>query len=94
MSTTTVPGAIPLRERRTLADEWRDFARQVVPQGAPDVQRVEMRRAWYAGAAAMFGLMTGGLDADHEPTDLDVAYVESLSQELAAFGRDLNRGRA
>jgi hypothetical protein len=94
MSQTTVPGAIPLRERRALRDEWAEFAKKILPAGAPEVQRTEMRRAWYTGAAAMFGLMTGGLDADHEPTDLDVAYVESLNQELVAFGRDLNRGRA
>jgi hypothetical protein len=92
--TPTVPGAIPLRDRRSLADEWAEFSRLIVPRNAPEVQRVEMRRAWYAGAAAMFGLMTGGLDADHEPTDLDVAYVESLSEEIETFSRDLARGKA
>lgn len=90
----TVPGTIPLRERRALADEWAEFAKAVIPALAGPTQRSEMRRAWYAGAAAMFGLMTGGLDADSEPTDLDVAYVESLSQELTTFSRDLARGRA
>lgn len=94
MPTPTVPGAIPLRERRTLADEWAEFSRAVMPKDAPEMQRVEMRRAWYAGAAAMFGLMTGGLDADHEPTDLDVAYVESLAQEIEAFSREIARGKA
>ena len=93
MSETT-KGTIPLRERRSLADEWREFERAVMPKGAPQVQRVEMRRAWYAGAAMMFSLMTGGLDADSEPTDLDVAYLSSLHREIAAFSDDLGRGKA
>lgn len=92
--TTLAEGAIPLRERRSLAEEWDEFARQVMPKDAPKVQRVEMRRAWYAGAAAMLGLVSGGLDADREPTDLDVAYLESIHQELIAFSRDIARGKA
>ena len=95
MATKTVAkGAIPLRERRGLSDEWESYARDILPTAAPDVQKIETRRAFYAGAAAMFGLLTGGLDADSEPTELDVAFVESLSQEIAAFGRDLAEGRA
>jgi hypothetical protein len=87
-------GAIPLRERRALGDEWREYLTRIMPKDAPEVQRVETRRAYYAGASSMFFLMTGGLDADHEPTDLDVAYVESLHQELQQFARDLGEGRA
>ena len=93
-ATPTVEGTIPLRERRTLADEWKDFERQCIPERAGPGQRIETRRAWYAGAATMIALISGGLDADHEPTDLDVAYLESLSQELTAFSRDIGEGRA
>lgn len=86
-------GVIPLRERVTLAQEWDQFARTLLAH-AGIVQRVEMRRAFYAGAASMFTLLTGGLDADHEPTALDLAYVESLNQETVAFARDIAEGRA
>lgn len=82
-------GTIPLRERRALADEWSDFERQCIPEGAPTMQVVEMKRAWYAGAATLFSLVSGGLDADHEPTDLDVAYLDSLHQELKVFANRL-----
>lgn len=94
MSEKTQPeGAIPLRERRALSEEWKEFTR-VIPDGAPEMQVVEMRRAFYSGAASLFGLIAGGLDADHEPTDLDVAYLESINEELATFARDLERGAA
>lgn len=82
-------GAIPLRERRTLADEWKEFAR-TIPVGAPEVQRAEMQKAFYGGAVVMLSLLSNGLDANSEPTDLDVAYVESVSQELQAFVKSLS----
>lgn len=86
MSDSLKKGTIPLRERRTLADEWRDFERQIMPKDAPRVQRVEMKRAWYAGAVTLFALVSGGFDADSEPTELDVAYLESISNEIEAYG--------
>lgn len=87
-------GAIPLRERRSLAETWTEFERAVMPKGAPKEQHVEMRRAFYGGAASMLSLVSGGLDADTEPTDLDVAYLESIHQELATFANDIARGTA
>lgn len=89
-----VEGTIPLRERRTLAQEWTQFERSVLPRVVGKVQRVETRRAWYAGAASMLALLSGGLDADHEPTDLDVAYLEALYQEIVAFSQALGEGKA
>lgn len=84
---------IPLRERRTLLEEWSSFLR-VIPANAPVVQVVECRRAFYAGAQALFILMTGGLDADSEPTDTDLQYMDALSQELQQFANDVATGKA
>lgn len=42
----------------------------------------------------MFGLLTGGFDADSEPTDLDVEYVSSLLAEIQQFAADIAGGRA
>lgn len=87
-------GTIPLRERRTLDDEWKEFARQVIPAAASTRQIAEMRRAWYAGVATMFSLMTWGLDPEREPTDLDVEYLENLHKELTEFSNAVGRGAA
>lgn len=84
-------GAIPLRERRSLGEEWKDYAK-LIPDGSPAVQYNETRRAFYAGALTMFSLMSGGLDEDKEPTDLDVAYLDSLFDELVAFTKALDAG--
>lgn len=78
----------------TLASQWASFELLVVPTTAGPVQRQEMRRAFYAGASAMIGLMMRGLDASNEVTDADVASLTRLQEELAAFGLDVKEGRA
>lgn len=71
----------------TLFEQWKSFELAVVPIAAPAIQREEMRRAFYAGAVACFGVvMTAvGPDDDEEcATNLEV-----LQQELATFSSDL-----
>ena len=81
------PGQIPLRERRSLKEEWETFNRNVIPVGAEAEQRHEMKRAFYSGAIVIFSLMSGGLDPDKEPTELDVQYVDSLFNEIVEYTR-------
>ncbi len=90
--TTTREGIIPLRERRMLADEWRELSEKVLPPEAGDVQRRESRRMFYAGAQSIYALMMGNLDGGSDETTLDLAYMEALEKELAQFGDDLARG--
>lgn len=85
------PGQIPLRERRSLADEWNEFERAIGLRGCSDVQRIEMRRAFYGGAITMYNLAMTGLDEGSEPTELDIAYMESIQQEIADYGEELKR---
>ena len=40
----------------TIASQWSDFERAVIPQEAPDVQRKEMRKAFYAGVSTILSL--------------------------------------
>jgi len=80
--------------RKTLFEEWFAFAAAVIPEQATDVQRREMRRAWYAGAATLFSIITSGLDPDAESTEADLAYLDSLNKELEKFAIDVGEGRA
>lgn len=75
-------GAIPLRERRTFADEWAQYERDVLPAGVGEVQRRETKVAFHAGAFVLFTLFTGGLDSGRDATALDIAYAEGLRREL------------
>jgi hypothetical protein len=56
---TAQPGTI-------LATEWREFANAVLPETVGDVQRTEMRRAFYAGANALLSAMMKFLDPGDE----------------------------
>lgn len=72
---------------KTVYQQWQSYERQIVPKGADAVQREECRRAFYAGAAAMFGLVM----AATEPTNEDEceARLTALDTELGAFTKDM-----
>jgi hypothetical protein len=83
------------QERPRLLD--REFAGMMTAAGADGcdpVQRQDMRRAFFAGAAAFNHLIMANADAGDEPTDNDMALMEALQAELDAFGGDLRNGRA
>lgn len=79
---------------KRLKEAWLSYAAQVIPPTAPAVQRVECRRAFYAGAHAIFQELMRGLDPGTEPTARDLARVDMLDQELRAFQADVAGGRA
>lgn len=64
---------------------WLSYLREVIPAGAPTVQIVESRRAFYAGAQATFRGIVRMLDPGVEPTDADLAKMHALDAELREF---------
>lgn len=76
----------------SVARMWASFS-EVIPPDAPDVQRVEMRRAFYAG---VWGLMceVKRVGTDEVSEDAGVAYFESIVAECQAFRAELLAGRA
>jgi hypothetical protein len=83
-----------MAERRTISSMWGNYQRNVLPPEAGPEQLIETRRAFYAGAHAFFLLISGGLDNDANPTPADVAYVESLRQEVGDFVQQVGSDRA
>jgi hypothetical protein len=80
--------------RPIIETEWRNFAERVLPVDAPDVQRVEMRRAFFAGAISLFHALVTGMSPGDEPTDADMAKMDSIKAEFDRYEADLARGRA
>jgi len=76
----------------TVAQMWESFSK-VIPADAPDVQRIEMRRAFYAG---VWGLLCSAkaVGRDEVSEEAGVAYFESVDAECRAFQADLLAGRA
>jgi len=72
----------------SVGEGWASYLSAVVPVAAGEAQREETKRAFYAGAAAMFGAM---LDAAALEEDAAAARLESLDRELADYLRLFKR---
>lgn len=78
---------------RPIERQWRSFLERVLPAQAGEVQRREMKRAFYAGAQALYGTLMGGLtpgDDVHEP---DLQMMANIHDDLERFGQDVSAGR-
>jgi hypothetical protein len=79
---------------RLLAREWESFAEAVGISDAPPLQLRDMKRAFMAGARAYSGfLMRHASDGD-EITAEDLAMMEALEVEMAAFSAAVLARRA
>ena len=74
-----------------IAEHWSEYARQVLPETAGMTQRVETRRAFYAGARALLKTLeeVSGLSEEQ-----GVEILEQLEGECDDFLEDLKQGRA
>ena len=71
----------------TFLSEWQSYDRDVVPAGAPDVQREECRRAFYAGAWACFCAMLEAVAPEDE--DECERRVQAIQDEIENVPKDL-----
>ncbi len=60
-------------------------------RGAPEIQVMEMRKAFFAGAQHLFSSIVNLLDDDSEPTADDLRRMEMIHVELEAFVDSLKR---
>ena len=87
------PRGKPADPRGILAREWASFARHVLdPINASDVQRQEMRRAFYAGAATMFDVVSNLAGPEGEDDAIGAGRVEMVHQELMRYAESLAAG--
>ena len=69
---------------------WLRFETMVLPRDASAVQRSEMRKAFYGGAAILFRIITGRLEEGAEPTDADLRMMDDVSAEIDEYGEELD----
>ena len=73
-----------------IAAQFESFRKDVIPVDAPVVQVTEMRRAFYAGAAAIL-FITG----DQYMTDDQIeAEIMSIKKELGQFVKNVTQGKS
>jgi len=75
----------------TIQQQWCMFEKTVIPVDAPQMQRQEMRRAFYAGAESMLRLQYGMGDVSD---DAGVAMIEGWHDECRRFAQQVAIGAA
>ena len=80
-----------LSRYETLADHFSAYLLATQPPQAGPVQILEVQRAFYAGARAMFGLMAMPPTAHTAQTG---ERQDALEDELDAFAQQLREGKA
>lgn len=64
---------------------WVGFEIAIGIQGASDLQRSEMRKAFFAGAQHLFSSIMSFLEEGQEATDADLNRMTQVSNELNEF---------
>lgn len=77
-----------------LAKAWATYEHRVLPGNCSDNQRIETRRAFYAGAAALLDLMISGMSDDEHCTPEDEDHLNGLKDECDQFLAEVIAGRA
>jgi len=80
------------KDKRYLHNGANDYIRTVYPRGVGEVQRLEIRRAFLAGAAFLHHLPMFALDPEPDATegDLELEFMEAVMAEIDTIGQDLD----
>ncbi len=81
-------------QARRIFEAWESYRTRVVPTEAPPIQVQECRRAFYAGAAALFETLYADLEPGPDATLRDVTLLDDLADELRTMVLDVAQGRA
>lgn len=80
--------------RNRIMESWNEFSRKVIHPNSPQIQRIEMRRAFYAGAAFVLEGITKDMSPGDQVQDSDIQILEDISSELVDFAEQMARGEA
>ena len=80
---------------RIIEGGWVGFTILAFPdtKAVTPIQYVEMRKAFYAGALHLFSSLLCIMDSEAEPTEADMNRMDLISNELKAFGAELEPGK-
>lgn len=80
-------------DQNPIEVEWLKFCLACFGDIEPQ-QYIDLRRTFYGGAAAFYGLLMSELDPGEEPTEEDMDKMASLHNELIAFNDAVKAGKA
>lgn len=70
--------------KRRVEAAWQTF-RVIIPVRAPREQKQEMKKAFFAGAFAMFAELVNGVDDASDVTPSDMSMMDEIHAELQEF---------
>jgi hypothetical protein len=73
---------------KTIEDLWQELARGIFVDEISDIQRIEMRRAFYAGATAMFLML---LDVSRSDEAGATRFIKAVTEEIVDWQARLKR---
>jgi hypothetical protein len=83
---------MPVRQR--LLEQWNSYRIAVITGPATVAQLTDMRRAFYAGAAAFQTEVLRGLTPGPDEREADLLMLAELNDELLEFKRKVKEGQA
>lgn len=83
-----------MAEGTVIRNKWLSYRAEVVPLNAPQIQVDECRRAFYAGATALFFAVLSRLDPASEVTPADIQILSDVQDELEEFVLNAAKGAA
>lgn len=77
-----------------IEQAWQEYEMKVIPPTAPKVQRVETKRAFYAGVRALLGGLMNRFEEGEEPTKEDLKLMDGVVLEIKDFYEEVKAGEA
>lgn len=75
---------------RVVEGGWRGLSAIWGLDTAPEVQKMEMRKAYYAGAQHVFGSIMGLMGpSGEEPSEREMKVLDDIHKELDAFAAEM-----
>lgn len=79
-------------KRLRIMEAWNEFSRDVMPPNAGEIQIVETRRSFFAGAVAMFGIVTNSPDIIGQSDEDGAKVLEEINAEILLYAERLKAG--
>lgn len=80
--------------RNRVQEEWNSFAKAALPAECSELQRQEMRRAFYAGVRMLLSKLLHDLTPGDEAEQADLEMLRDMEAELQDFVERVKVGAA
>lgn len=80
-------------KRQLILEGWIEYSTKIIPKNAERTQRIETKRAFYAGASHLFYAINSVLTEDREPTEEDLQNMQNIYEELEKWLERIKEGK-